>query len=159
MGPKHLYDRSSTTRWIKLFSFKWLIKSYLHVKTFLYSVVCFHAYIHVVTVAVTGWLRPWSRSATKLTVYSSPGLRPVCKKEVMVLGSCAVIPPSLSWEKTQTEAMWWKETGLLLHIVCIFCGNVSYCVAQTSSLIGDEESGRTLPSLVRQWIMQLISIQ
>lgn len=62
-------------------------------------------YIHVVTVAVTGWLRPWSRRATKFTVYSSPGLRPVCTKEVMVLGSCAVIPPSLSWRKVTRDAL------------------------------------------------------
>lgn len=69
-----------------------------------YAQVCgFHYYIHVVTVAVTGWLRPWSRSATRLTVYSSPGLKPVCTKEVMVLGSWAVMPPSLSWEKNRDK--------------------------------------------------------
>lgn len=60
---------------------------------------------HVVTVAVTGWLLPCSFRATKLTVYSSPGLRSVWWKEVIVLGSWAVIPPSLSWNR----AMQWKH--------------------------------------------------
>lgn len=140
------------------------LTSYPYVKIYLYSfrirMSGFHSYIRVVTVAVTGWLRPWSRSATKLTVYSSPGLRPVCTKEVMVLGSCAVIPPSLSWEKTQTEAMWWKETGTLLLIVCIFWVNVSVRKLLFSVEIRDL-ADKSLWSPVRhkQWLKQPISMQ
>lgn len=81
-------------------------------------------YLHVVKVAVTGWLRPWSLRATRLTVYSSPGLRPVCTKEVMVLGSCAVIPPSLSCQQSDTKAMH-EKTMQPRPRYCIF--STSHC--------------------------------
>lgn len=74
-------------------------------------------------VPVTGWLRPCSLSATKFTVYSSPGLRPVCTKEVMVLGSCAVMPPSLSWgggERKNTVKSVEVRLGLMSNACCLY---------------------------------------
>lgn len=81
----------------------------------------FCQHVHVVKVAVTGWLRPWSLRATRLTVYSSPGLSPVCTKEVMVLGSCAVIPPSLSCQQPDTK----QCVRIRPSCYCIFPMNIT----------------------------------
>jgi hypothetical protein len=49
----------------------------------------------VETLAEVGGLRACSFSATTLTMYSSPGFRPVWLKDVTSLGSWAITPPSL----------------------------------------------------------------
>ena len=49
----------------------------------------------VETLAEVGGLRACSFRATTLTVYSSPGFSPVWLKEVTLLGSWAITPPSL----------------------------------------------------------------